>query len=290
MPLRLLLIAVLVLGVGGLGALMLVGMSTPPPAASAQMAAAPAAKVLVLAAARPLRAGNLLKVEDILGREVDAAGLPAGARPDTPDNRRDLTGAMVRRMMEAGDAILPGDVLRPGEHGFLAAVLHAGMRATTVGVDAVSGTAGLIWPGDRIDLILTQVQDDATLPAGRRASAETMLTDVRVIAIDQQLMQGAVASGKDPGLAHTVTLEVSPEQAERVAVATRLGRLSLTVRAADTPDAPYSQLATQLAPEPGTPAPITWGGDVSPALNMGHATGKSVKTWLGKEDGKEVRF
>jgi len=87
-----------------------------------------------------------------------------------------------------------------------------------------------------------------------------------------------------------VTLEVSPEQAERVAVATRLGRLSLTVRAADTPDAPYSQLATQLAPEPGTPAPITWGGDVSPALNMGHATGKSVKTWLGKEDGKEVRF
>ena len=69
-----------------------------------------------------------------------------------------------------------------------------------------------------------------------------------------------------------------------------IATLPATLLAADAPDAPYSQLATRVTPEPGTPAPITWGGDVSPALNMGHASGKSVKTWLGKEDGKEVRF
>ncbi len=73
------------------------------------------------------------------------------------------------------------------------------MRATTVGVDAVSGTAGLIWPGDHVDVLLTQVTEDQTLPASRRASAETVLGDVRVIAIDQQLMQGATGNSTDQG-------------------------------------------------------------------------------------------
>ena len=60
--------------------------------------------------------------------------------------------------------------MRPGDHGFLAAVLAAGMRAVTVGVDATTGAAGLIWPGDRVDLILTQTIQAATTaawPSGR---------------------------------------------------------------------------------------------------------------------------
>ena len=65
------------------------------------------------------------------------------------------------------------------------------MRAVTVAVDATTGAAGLIWPGDRVDLILTQTIQEATLPLGRRVAAETVLSDVRVIAIDQQLVQGA---------------------------------------------------------------------------------------------------
>ena len=67
-----------------------------------------------------------------------------------------VAGAMVRRSLAPNEPILAGDVLNPGDRGFLAAVLGTGMRAVTVGVDPVSGTAGLIWPGDHVDVVLTQ--------------------------------------------------------------------------------------------------------------------------------------
>ena len=103
-------------------------------------------------------------------------------------------------------------------------------------------------------MILTQITDDRALPAAHRASAEAVLGDVRVIAIDQQLMQGATGASPEQGTTHTVTLEVTAAQAERVTLAERLGHLSLIVRAADA--APDTQ---------GDTPPTTWGGDVSPA-------------------------
>ena len=101
---------------------------------------------------------------------------------------------MVRRSLGAGEAFIPGEFLSPGDRGFLAAVLRPGMRAITVGVDPVSGTAGLIWPGDRVDLVLTQTSDDKDQPIDRRVFSETVLSDVRVIAVDQQMVQGGQGS------------------------------------------------------------------------------------------------
>jgi len=173
------------------------------------------------------------------------------------------------------------DVMRPGDHGFLAAVLGPGMRAVSVGVDSITGAADLIWPGDRVDLILTQAIGDATLPIGRRIAAETVLSDVRVIAIDQQLMQGVAPDGSE-GKARTVTMEVTSAQAERVSVATRIGRLSLAVRSADRTS------ATTPAQEPKT----TWASDVSPALGTDVAQGarSELHVFQGSGDGKEFRF
>ena len=272
--------AAIVLGFGGLGLVAWIGLQLPGKAAVVvQSAPAPQAKAQVLVAAHPLRAGSLLKFDDLQPRELLASEVPAGARTDTPQNRADLVGSMVRRSLQPQEALLAVDLLRPGDHGFLAAVLRPGMRATTVGVDAVSGTAGLIWPGGHVDVILTEVTDDTTLPAARRASAETVLGDVRVIAIDQQLMQGAAGSPTDQTTARTVTLEVTEAQAGRAALAARLGHLSLIVRAADAaPDAP------------GDKPPTTWGGDVSPALNQGHAAGWVMRVYQGTADAKEQRF
>src|SRR5580704_4395090 len=262
----------LFMGAGVLVFSFVAWLSLHPPAPPAQVVP----KVVVLAAANVLRAGTLLKPDDIEPRELPESDAPAGARRDTPQARAELFGAMVRQTLLAHQVVLPADVMRPGDHGFLAAVLTPGKRATSVGVDAVSGTAGLIWPGDHVDVILTAVNDDATLPAARRASAETVLGDVRVIAIDQQLMQGASGSPTDQTTARTVTLEVTEVQAERVALAARLGHLSLIVRAADAaPDAP------------GDRPPTTWGGDVSPALNQGHAAGWVMRVYQGTADGKE---
>jgi pilus assembly protein CpaB len=181
---------------------------------------------------------------------------------------------------------MPADVMRPGDHGFLAAVLTPGMRATSVGVDAVSGTAGLIWPGDHVDLILTEQIDDPNVPIGKRFAGETVLKDVRVIAIDQQLVQGGNAGG--PGAesagSRTVTLEVTPEDAERVAVATRLGKLALAVRPVDA-----------AARAVTTGHDVTWSGDVSSALSQIRRTGDTAVTptlhvYSGASDYKEYKF
>jgi pilus assembly protein CpaB len=272
-------LAAIVLGLGGLGIVVWIGLQLPTKSPAATVATAPAPIAKILVAAHSLHAGNLLKFDDIQPHDLPLSDVPAGARADTPQERAELIGSMVRRSLMPQEIVLPADVLRPGDHGFLAAVLRPGMRATTVGVDAVSGTAGLIWPGDHVDVLLTQVTDDQTLPAAHRASAETVLGDVRVIAIDQQLMQGATGTSTEQGATHTVTLEVTEAQAERVALAARLGHLSLIVLAAD--EVPGTQDAR---PE------TTWGGDVSPALNQGRAAGRVMRVYQGTTDGKEFRF
>lgn len=241
----------------------------------------------VLVSAHELRAGALLKAIDLSQRDVAEAA--PGALDDTPEERRAMTGSMIRRSVPDGAILMPQDLLRPGDHGFLAAVLQPGLRAVTVGVDAVSGSSGLIWPGDRVDAILTQSIDDPALPPARRVAAETVLRNARVIAIDQALVQGAQPaehSGPEPSQpgGHTVTLEVDATQAERVTVAARIGHLALMVRAADAAGAAIA------GAEPAT-GPV-WAGDVSHAL----ATGTPARTsgvlhlWRGNADEKEYKF
>lgn len=259
--LRALTILLLLFGMAGLGFIAWIQIRPPPPP---RPAVAVVERVPIIVAARPLRVGTLLKPEDLRAEPVPVTDLPPNALHDSPSLRIELTGSIVRRSVTVGEPIAQGDVLRPGDHGFLAAVLGAGMRAVTVPVDAVSGSAGLIWPGDRVDLLLTQTLDQRDDPA-RRVSGETVLHDVRVIAIDQMLAQGAEgASAAAARQVRTVTLEVTPRQAEQVAVATRLGRLALVVRSA----AGGGEDAAGSSGEPPRPT-ITWAGDVSPALRGG---------------------
>lgn len=257
--LKALLLVVLVVGVAGMGGVAWLASRPAPPPVTAE---APPAKVLVLAAARPLRAGALLKPDDLKGVEVAADAVPSGAREDSRPARQELIGAMVRRSLQPGEPILPEDVLRPGDRGFLAAVLGPDMRAITVGVDAISGLAGLIWPGDRVDVLLTQQLNDQGLPPAQRVAGETVLSDVRVIAIDQNLIQGATESDGTTRQVRTVTLEVTQREAERIAVAARLGRLSLSVRSAVSSGGSDKDDAQRTHQ-------VTWGGDVSPALRGG---------------------
>jgi pilus assembly protein CpaB len=279
MIVRLTFFALMALGLLGFGSVLWVSTRPPPPDAATVAASA---TVTVLVAAHPVRAGNLLKPEDLKERQTTRRDAGDDASVDTPDSRRALAGAMVRLSLEAGDVVRMKDVMRPGDHGFLAAVLGPNMVAVSVGVDVITGAAGLIWPGDRIDLILTQSIGDAALPIGRRIAAETILRDVRVIAIDQQLVQGAAPDGSE-GKGRTVTMEVTPAQAELVSVATRIGRLSLAVRSAD---------GTPPATPTGAAKATTWASDVSPALGTDVAQGvrSELHVFRGSGDGKEFRF
>lgn len=281
MIVRLAFFALMALGLLGFGTVSWISTRPPPPDAAAVAAST---KVMVLIAAKPVRAGNLLKPEDIGTKEIPQREAGDDASFDGPDARRALAGAMVRGSLSVGDVIRAKDVMRPGDHGFLAAVLGPGMRAVSIGVDTVSGTAGLIWPGDRIDVILTQAISDPAVPVGRRLAAETVLSGVRVIAIDQQLLQGvAPDAATDNNKARTVTLEVTSAEAERVSVATRIGKLSLTVRSADR---------NGVLADAGQVPTTTWASDVSPALgtNVAQGTRDVLHVFPGAGDRKEFRF
>ncbi len=255
----------------------------------------PVPRMHILVAARALRAGNLMVMEDVTAADVDATKPVPGSYPDSIAARTALRGAMICRSLNPNEPIVAGDVLSPGDRGFLAAVLGTGMRAVTVGVDSVSGTAGLIWPGDRVDLLLTQSMDDKDQPIDRRISGETVLTNLRVIAVDQQLVQGGQGAQANPGAAgntnRTVTLEASSYDAARIAIATRLGRLALVVRSA-ADDQPATDNDASTAPTPPESAPIAWSGDVSPALRdrTGGKAATTIRVHHGAKDVEEVKF
>lgn len=222
----------------------------------------------VLIAAQPLPAGSLLQPSQVASAAIAITGAPSDVLIDTPANRSSLTGSMVRTALSQGAPILNSQVIHPGDHGFLAAVLAPGMRAVTVAVDNVTGANGLIWPGDNVDVLLTQSISGA--PDAKSIAAEVVLSNVRVIASGAQVIKDASAASTNAPQAQTVTLEVTPEEASRCLVATSLGKLSLIVHSAETAPGTASQVPPAQQP--------VWAGDVSPALTDTHPEVPTVST------------
>lgn len=223
----------------------------------------------VLVAAQPLPAGSLLQPAQIGAAAIPLNGASADLVLDTPQNRAALTGSMVRTSLAQGAPILNSGVIHPGDHGFLAAVLAPGMRAVTVAVDNVTGADGLIWPGDNVDVLLTQSIGGA--PDAKSIAAEVVLSNVRVIASGAQVVKDASAGPSGGPPVQTVTLEVTPDQASRCLVATSLGKLSLIVHSAESNSTGTQQPATP-------PQQPVWAGDVSPALTDTHPEVPTVST------------
>jgi pilus assembly protein CpaB len=252
------------------------------PARPTPVAQAPTvATVMVsyLVAARPLPAGTLARTDDFTVKTVPADQVPPGAIIDSPDTRAVLRSSLVRHYVATGTTLTSADLMQSHERGFLATVLTPGTRAVSIGVNPVTGVAGLVWPGDHVDVILTQ---DIAASAGRTehlVTSETVLANVRVLAVDQDIAQGAPTNGNAAAagkLASTVTIQATADQAERLAVATQLGHLSLAVRAAeDTRDIAGNTVS---------------GADVSSALaRAGIGSGARVQVIQGDQRG-EVTF
>lgn len=145
-----------------------------------------------------------------------------------------LAGSVVRTAISAGQPLTQGGLVKPGDRGFLAAALGAGMRAVTVPVSAQSSVAGFVFPGDRIDLVLTQSVSGGGDGDPLKVS-ETILRNLRVLATDQR-MDAMGADGKPEVRTYSnVTIEVTPKIAEKIAVAQTIGSLSMSLRSmADT--------------------------------------------------------
>lgn len=154
-----------------------------------------------------------------------------------------LLGSVVRTAISAGQPVTQGALILPGDRGFLAAALGPGMRAMTVPVSIQNSVAGFIFPGDHVDVMLTQ-----SVPGGGDGPplkvSETVLKNLRVLATDQRTNPNG-EDGKPVVITYSnVTLEMTPRMTEKLTVAQTLGAISLSLRSlADN----SSDLETALA-------------------------------------------
>ncbi|MCP9222482.1 Flp pilus assembly protein CpaB [Erythrobacter sp. LQ02-29] len=212
---------------------MIVGSSAP----EASAVPAQPAGTRVLVAQRALPAGTIITA-DAIGYQQWPDGLMKDAYfIDGQTDINKLLGTVVRLPITAGEPVTQGALVAPGDRGFLAAALAPGMRAVTIPVSDMTGVGGFIFPGDHVDLMLTQsiAGDDTT--SGLNAT-ETFLRNLRVLATDKKTETTKGEDGKTEVTGFTtVTLEVTPKMAEKVAVAQTIGTLSLALRSlADNQD------------------------------------------------------
>ena len=238
-------------------------------------------QVEILVATVPLSAGTLLRAQDVTWQPVARTPEPGeivrpseaarAAKPELDEEARAevygaaLRGAVVpgdpirRGPLAAGEPIRRGGVARPGDRDFLQIVLSPGARAIAIPVATGGASTGILYPGDRVDIVLTQKFGDTGAPLTRRSVSETVVENLRVLAIN---VPDAKTAGGSFG--HTVTLEVTPEQAEKMNVAAELGKLSLTLRSITTLEGVVT--TSTAGPGKATGVRPTWAGDVSPAL------------------------
>ena len=224
--------------------------------------AAPASEQVyeVLVADAFLPAGTFVKPQHLRWQRWPTDDVPDTYVLKSARAKDAMVGAVVRRGIAEGFPITDGSVVKPGERGFLAAVLAPGMRAVSLPINATSSNSGLIFPGDRVDLILTQTLAAADGETVRRVS-ETVLRDIRIIAMGAETSDEA-GEEKNHEKAKTATFEVEPRVAEKVALISELGKLSLSLRSLANEDAESPPVDEEQS--------YTWDLDVSRVLRSDH--------------------
>jgi pilus assembly protein CpaB len=201
---------------GGIAAL-LAGRSDPtlppPPAPIVQLET-----VDVLVAKGDIGMGTAVSAADMRWQTwpTAAAGPSFIRKSERPDAIDKISGAIARVPFFAGEPIREAKLIRANGSGFMAAILPTGMRAVSTGISPETGAGGFILPNDHVDVILS-----------RHDSSDTVLTNVRVLAIDQTVEE---KDGQRVVVGKTATLELSPREVEILVASRQLGTLSLALR------------------------------------------------------------
>jgi len=197
------------------------GQSMPPPSPQTQLET-----VEVLVASSDIGVGQTLSPQNMSWQTWPAASASAQfiQRKSKPEALNDYSGALVRIAFASGEPIRESKIIKAGSSGYVAALLPPGMRAIAMEISPEAGAGGFILPNDHVDVILTRVekraQDDFY-------TVETILSDVRVLAIDQTIED---KNGQRVIVGKIATLALTPRQSETLALARRLGTLSLVLR------------------------------------------------------------
>lgn len=231
MRIGILALALVAAGLAAFLARSLVGGEQQAQVAAPQVAAEPMAEVLV--AATDISIGQRVGKSDITWqRWPEAAVVTSYVTRDVQPNALDVfAGAIARGPLLAGEPVTSGKLVSFENAGFMSALLSPGMRAVAMKISPETSAGGFILPNDRVDVIVTtRVRGGGAVEGGSEGGfrSETILTNVRVLAIDQTFKE---LEGKQVVVGKTATLEVLPEQAEDFALAEAQGTVSLSLRA-----------------------------------------------------------
>jgi len=224
-------IVVLVIAVaaGGVAAL-LAGRSDPPPVAPPAPAVAQLETTDVLIANTDIGLGRTIDAKELRWQTWPAAAAAGNfiRKSDRPDAIEQVSGSITRVAFSAGEPIREAKLIKGAAGGYMAAVLPTGMRAISVEISPETGAGGFILPNDHVDVILSRRDKLAEKAAGVEIhTSEIILSNVRVLAIDQTVEE---KNGQRVVVGKTATLELSPRQAETLAVSRQMGTLSLALR------------------------------------------------------------
>jgi pilus assembly protein CpaB len=255
-----LIVGALVIAIGAAFGVNLImrGASTP----EARAAAAPEITgPMVLVATRQLQVGTIIGPDSFRFQPWPKELVEQAYFLKDKTDAKTLVGTVVRYPITAGQPLTQGALVHPDDRGFLAAALGAGMRAVTVKVSQEQGVGGFVFPGDRVDVVLAQeldIKEGGSYPDKQLFTAETIVTNVRVLATDQRF-NAEDETGKTPvSTFGSVTLEATPEIAEKIAVAQNMGKLSLALRplaeSADGLDAAIASGAVNVPANGGSAA------------------------------------
>ncbi len=242
------LVLIVALIAGGAAAYLAMNMINQEPTQSTVQVAAPAAPAFetdeVLVAVRDMQLGTTIDAGNVAWRAWPISGI-AGTyilRSQLPNGIEELAGTIVRSEFFAGEPITQAKLTRT-EGGLLSAMLPAGMRAIALSISTDTSAGGFILPNDRVDVIMTR-RSQAFEDGAERFITETILSNVRVLAIDQTI---AEQNGVAVVVGRTATLELTPMQAEILTVAQQMSdRLTLALRSLADADAPMLPDAVHL--------------------------------------------
>jgi pilus assembly protein CpaB len=212
------------IGAGGVAAYLASGSDDKP--APAQPVAQ-LQTVDILVAKSDIGLGQSVKPDDLQWQTWPAATASSSfiSRASKADAIKEITGSIARAPFIAGEPIREQKLVRADGSGFMAAILPAGYRAISTEISPETGAGGFILPNDRVDVILTKRDKNATGPD--LPNSEVILSNIRVLAIDQAPKE---KDGSSSLVGRTVTLELKPEQAETLARSRQSGTLTLALR------------------------------------------------------------
>jgi len=204
----------------------------------------------IMVAKSDIGLGQSVKPEDIQWQTWPAATASNGfiRRTDGADAMKDVLGSIARAPFIAGEPIRQQKLVKANGSGFMAAILPTGMRAISTEISPETGAGGFILPNDRVDVILSRREKNPDKGGADIVNSEILLTNVRVLAIDQAPKE---KDGANALVGKTVTLELKPEQAETLARARQSGMLALALRSIADVNM-VENLSSNQAPKQGT--------------------------------------